>query len=195
MTKRTALFLTLMLPAVWATGSLTFNAPFAVYTDYKAKENHYIPSGWMGDYRDIRFNERWDKNPRSGNTAIRVQYSPTAQSGAGWAGIYWQNPANNWGSREGGYNLNGANMLVFWARGEKGDEKIADFRIGGIKGDFGDSAEASTGPIELTKNWTRYEIKLSNLELSNISGGFCWVANRDDNPEGATFYLDDIQYE
>jgi len=36
---------------------------------------------------------------------------------------------------------------------------------------------------------------LTDLDLSYISGGFCWVCGRMDNPSGITFYLDDISYE
>ena len=31
--------------------------------------------------------------------------------------------------------------------------------------------------------------------MSYIIGGFCWSANVDNNPEGATFYLDEIKFE
>jgi len=31
--------------------------------------------------------------------------------------------------------------------------------------------------------------------MSNIIGGFCWATNIDVNPEGATFYLDEIKFE
>lgn len=33
-----------------------------------------------------------------------------------------------------------------------------------------------------------------NLDLSHLIGGFFWAASKDDNPNGATFYLDDIKY-
>lgn len=174
-------------------GSL--NTPFTVYTDKLARGNHYIPSGWMGDYGDIKYNDGWTTNPHSGTSCVKIEYTGQVSQGARWAGIYWQNPANNWGSRQGGYDLTGATRLIFWARGEKGGEVIMEFKTGGITGEYSDSDSASIGPVELTKEWKQYTIDLTGKDLTYISGGFCWATNLDVNPEGATFYLDDIVYE
>src|SRR5687768_12272087 len=72
--------------------------PFYVYRNFRARENHFIPSGWMGDYGDIKFTDRWFFKDAKEDSVIRVEYSAQARQGAGWAGIYWQHPANNWGS-------------------------------------------------------------------------------------------------
>ncbi|MBI3252713.1 MAG: hypothetical protein HYZ52_05320, partial [Candidatus Omnitrophica bacterium] len=96
---------------------------FPIYTDAKSPDNHYVPSGWMGDYGDIQFDDSWATNPHGGSTAVKVSYSNKATQGARWAGVYWQNPPNNWGTRPGGYDLTGAKKLTFWARGEKGGER------------------------------------------------------------------------
>src|SRR6185295_16284279 len=112
-----------------------------------------------------------------------------------WAGVYWVFPGSNWGTRKGGYDLSGAHKLSFWARGEKGGEVIQEFKIGGIAGKFRDSDTAGIGPIELSTEWKRYEIELEGVDLSYISGGFCWSTNLDRNKDGCTFYLDDIVYE
>ncbi len=169
--------------------------PFRVYTDAKAPDNHFSPSGWMGDYGDLKINDKFVNNPYSGSTCIQIIYSNKAAQGARWGGIYWQNPANNWGSRPGGYDLTGAKKLTFWARGDKGGERIEEFKTGGISGEFGDSDVAAIGPVTLTKDWRQYTIDLEGKDLSSISGGFCWATNLDVNPEGAVFYLDDIQFE
>jgi hypothetical protein len=170
--------------------------PFFVYKEFRARENHFAPSGWMGDYGDLRIDDRFRPDgKKDGETVFKVTYSAESKQNNGWAGIYWQNPANNWGSRPGGYNLNGKTKLIFRAKGEKGGERIEEFKVGGLTGDYADSGSASIGPITLTKNWATYEIPLEGQELSSISGGFCWTANRDGNPTGATFYLDDIRYE
>ncbi|MCD6093959.1 MAG: hypothetical protein J7J51_04140, partial [Candidatus Omnitrophica bacterium] len=92
---------------------------FPVYTDISSSDNHFIPSGWMGDYGDITLDENWQDNPHSGETCIKISYSAEATQGNRWAGIYWQEPANNWGEVEGGFDLTGATKLTFWARGEK----------------------------------------------------------------------------
>ncbi|MDD5504425.1 MAG: hypothetical protein PHV77_03820 [Candidatus Omnitrophica bacterium] len=168
---------------------------FNIYTDKSSPGNHYIPSGWMGDFGDIKLNDRWMENSHSGTTCIRIEYVPRRSQGAGWMGIYWQNPANNWGSKKSGFDLTGAKQLSFYARGEKGGEIISEFKIGGISGEFSDSDSAGIGPAMLTQDWKKYEIDLKGKDLSHIIGGFCFSANSDDNPDGFIIYLDEIKYE
>ncbi len=168
---------------------------FNVYTDKTARDNHYIASGWMGDYGDLRLDEGWKENPHSGTTCIKIGYTAEQKQGAGWTGIYWQNPANNWGTKPGGYDISGASKLVFWVKGTKGGEMLSEVKIGGITGEYSDSDSASIGPITLTKEWKEYKIDLKGKDLSYISGGFCWSASAADNPEGFTIYFDDIYYE
>ena len=168
---------------------------FPIYGDAKSPDNHYIPSGWMGDFGDIKINDKFMTSAHSGSTCVQIVYTNAATQGARWAGIYWQNPPNNWGTRPGGYDLTGAKKLTFWARGEKGGERIEEFKIGGITGEYADSDVAGIGPVVLTTEWQQFTIDLEGKDLSSISGGFCWATNLDVNPDGATFYLDDIRYE
>ncbi len=168
-------------------------APFPVYTDRISSTNHYCPSGWMGDYGAITLDESCRIKPRSGKTCIKISYSAERTQGQGWAGIYWQNPPNNWGTVKGGYDLTGATKLEFWARGEKGGE-IAEFKMGGITGEYPDSDNASLGVVQLKRKWQKFEIDLKGLDLSYISGGFVWVTSANDNPQGCTIFLDDIIY-
>lgn len=168
---------------------------FPVYTDAKSPDNHYDPSGWMGDYSDIGMSQESFDNPHGGSTAIKITYRAKKSQGVGWAGVYWQNPSNNWGTKAGGYDLTGAKKVTFWARGEKGGERVEEFKIGGITGEYGDSDVAGIGPVELTQEWQEFVIDLDGKDLSSISGGFCWVASADANPDGFVIYLDDIKYE
>ncbi len=168
---------------------------FVVYRDKRYVKNHYISSGWMGDVGDIKFNDNCKDNPQSGYTCIEVGYTGNCSQNAGWAGVYWQNPANNWGMIKGGYDLTGAKKLTFWARGKEGGEVISEFKMGGITGEYSDSDSASIGPVELTNSWKQYTIDLEGMDLSYISGGFCWVISKIYNDQGCTFYLDEIKYE
>jgi hypothetical protein len=168
---------------------------FNVYTDAKALDNHYSPSGMMGDTWDIFVDEKSTTRPHSGASCIKVVYNKKASLGARWAGVYWQDPKANWGSIPGGFNLTGAKQLTFWARGEKGDEKIAQFKVGGMSAQYGDSDSASISNEILTTDWQKFTIDLAGKDLSVICGGFCFTANLDNNPEGAAFYLDDIRFE
>ena len=168
---------------------------FYVYNDKGDSRNHYAASGWMGDTKEIVYSDGWPKKPYSGSTCIKITYKAKSSEGEGWAGIYWQDPANNWGNTKGGFDLTGAKKLVFWVRGEKGGEIINDFFIGGIKGRYPDSCSISIGPIDLSKKWQQFEINLEGKDLSRIIGGFGWSTNSSSNPDGCTFYLDEIRYE
>ena len=92
--------------------------------------------------------------------------------------------------------------LTFWARGEKGGERI-EFFIAGVGHSppmpYPDSSprHPPAGTITtLTTSWQQFSIEgLSALNLSYVLGGFGWVASDTLNPGGAVFYLDDIEYE
>ncbi len=173
--------------------------PWFIYKAVWSPENHFIPSGWMGDLEDWAgdpkevFDDACTDTPYSGDTCVRITYSPGSK---GWSGIYWQFPENNWGKCLG-YDISSATKLTFLARGENGSEK-AEFKTGGISSPgkpFHDSfGPVSTDVIELTKEWKEYTINLSEQNLSMVIGGFCWVTDRYQNPEGCTIYLDEISF-
>lgn len=170
--------------------------PFAVYLDKGARENHYVPSGFMPNGNCISFDDSWGENCQSGKTCMRIKYDVAcSRKDQKWAGIYWLNPANNWGSKKGGFNLTGAQKLVFWAKGEKGGEQVEEITVGGITGDYPDTDKAVIGPIILTNEWQEYTVDLRGKDLSYISGGFSWSTNEEVNGDECTFYLDNIRYE
>lgn len=182
-------------PSVKPEGKKAENMPFYVYSDSRSAHNHFIPSGWMGDYGDLKFDGASKEDPYLGDTCVKILYSGKATQGARWAGIYWQNPANNWGTVDKGFDLSKATKLTFWARGAKGGERIEEFKVGGIMGEYSDSDTSGVGPVILNKEWTQYTIDLKGKDMTYIIGGFCWATNIDVNPEGATFYLDEIKFE
>ena len=170
--------------------------PFIVYSNKGTPANHYIPSGFMPDGKCLVFDDVWKENCQSGSSCIKIIFDVNcSKQGQKWAGIYWQNPAHNWGSKKGGFDLTGASKLSFWAKGEKGGERIEEFKMGGLTGDYPDSDSAMIGPVILTNEWKQYSIDLRGKDLSYISGGFAWAANVDVNPEACTFYLDELKYE
>jgi hypothetical protein len=169
--------------------------PFYVYKDGASKENHSYPSGWMGDYGDLRVNVKEMTNPHSAPSCIKISYNAKGKQGAGWAGIYWQQPANNWGTANAGYDLTGAKKLTFWCRGEKGNEVINEFKVGGIQGEYADTDVAGIGPVKLTTEWKQYSIDLTGKDLTRIAGLFCWATSGDENPDGFNMFLDDMVFE
>lgn len=186
--------------------------PFYVYKDGGYLHNHFSPSGYMGDVEDFKMDFYHKEMPFSGNTSIKIVYKNNEFKKLGWAGVYWLDPANNWGDKPGGYNLKDTDKLTFWARGEKGGEKISVFQMGGIISDYRDVGIRSIGPVILSRDWQQYTITREGLApklivfkgdpswvkemepLSRIIGGFCWVANMDQNQD-MIFYLDEIKYE
>ena len=164
--------------------------PFVVYADKGSAENHYSPSGWMGNTKAIKMDEGWSKDPHAGKTCCRFEFTGTDD----WGGVVWQDPANDWGDKPGGWNLTGAKKLTFWARGENGGEVVSfKFGILGADKQYYDSAGDGLDGVKLTKDWKKYEIDLGGKDLTRIKTGFVWSLAGQGKP--VVFYLDDIRYE
>lgn len=198
-----------------AVDSTMATLPLYVYSDGCDSRNSFQPSGWMGELSNLAEYDSTYKDPTeildelsteitpySGETCIRISYKSSIDQ---WGGIYWQFPVNNWGTYPG-YDISkslGENSIVkfsFWARGKEGGEK-AEFKTGGIKDNtlpYKDSygpISLPNNPITLTKEWKQYSLDLSDQDLSMIIGGFVWVTNYNQNPQGSTIYLDEILFE
>lgn len=168
---------------------------FPIYTHRTPRHTHYVPSGYMGD-SDLTMAGAYIPTAEGPEGAcVRVYYK--ANGPKGWAGVYWQDPANNWGEVAGkaGYDLRGAVKLSFWARGAEGGERVHEFRVGGIVGQYPDSDVASLSNVRLTREWKKYEIDLRKKDLRHVIGGFAFLVLEAENPGGMSFYLDDIMYE
>jgi len=161
-------------------------------------------AGWMGDgetfgERAITLVDGCTENPYTPPACVKIKYRVLPNSVDRWAGIYAQfnvRGQGNWGQRPG-RDLSGYNKLVFYAKGEQGGEMV-EFKAGGINAPgmpHKDSFEYTMGTIELKKEWTRYEMELSEEDLSSVIGAFCWVATARSNPNGLTFYIDSVTYE
>jgi hypothetical protein len=169
---------------------------FYIYANGSSPENNFYPFGYMGDVRALKVEQNNKDIVYSGSTSIKITYKPDENSGGAWSGVYWQQPANNWGDRGAGFNLSGANLLTFWARGEQGGEVVNNFIVGGISGKkYEDTDMRSIGPVELSTEWVKYSIDLSGADLSNIIGGFCVTFTKSSNPQGAVIFLDEIVFE
>ena len=173
--------------------------PLVIFGESAGASASYGPSGYMGDAESMKVKTGDISAPvvgstRTGTSSLLIEIVPKGREG--WSGLYWQTPANNWGKVKGaGYDLSAAQKLTFWARGEKGGERIAEVKIGGFIGPYPDTDLATMGPIKLTKEWTQYTIDLKGKDLRHIVGGFAFSVRRSDNPRGAVFYLDEIVFE
>jgi hypothetical protein len=193
----------------------------AVYDDIGSGGNHFVAQGQLPDGTSaVTMDTSCTNNPHSGATAIRCTFQAT---GNNWGGFYFMNGllvsnvampyfgdpvipgtsivVTNWA----GVNLADATTLTFWLRGERGNERI-QFFMGGVGWNpntdrhtnaYWDSTyrwPSANTVFTATKYWTKHTINVAALNLTNIMGGFGWVADSAHNPNGAVFYLDDIQY-
>ncbi|MCK5707121.1 MAG: hypothetical protein KAI43_05660 [Candidatus Aureabacteria bacterium] len=174
--------------------SESVDMPFWIYKDAASPKNHYVPSGWMGDHTDIKMVFGYTIKPQSGTSSIQFTYLAEDAQEEGWSGVYFQQPTNNWGDLNSGYDLSKAESFSFYVRGEKGGEVIKEFGLGGIIGKYSDSTYLKVEGITLSKEWTKITIPIEG-DLSFILGGFYWKIYKEQNPEGCIFYIDEVKYE
>ena len=192
-----------------------YHAAYDIYTDLSAAGNHFAHRAMMGD--GVAADESFTATVHSGATAIRSTFVLT---GLLWGGWYFQNgtlvgdqvkPEANWGTvPNAGIDLRGATKLTFYARGEKGGERVEFFAFGVGRNPTTGAAEApypdseakvticgrlkSPCFVRLDTTWRKYTIDLSGLDLSYVLGAFGWVTNAlNNNAHSIAFYLDDIQ--
>lgn len=192
-----------------------FHTRFPVYDDVSSAGNHFHAYGKIpSDAAAVTMDGSWADAPHSGATAIRCDFRV---EGSNFGGFFMQNgvltgaataPIPNFGTvPNAGINLVGAISLTFWVRGARGGERI-DFFVAGVgrNGETGQPLPNTPYPdssprwpalgslYTLTTAWQSVSIDVTGLDLSYVLGGFAWVASARDNPTGATFFLDDIQF-
>ncbi len=176
------LFLLPMLMGFSSAFAQTTVKPYDIFPNFAA-------SGYMGDNGNIRMVLRHPDAARPDSFCVKAYYTPGKN---GWAGVYWQSPADCWTDCKG-KNLAGRGFtkITVWVRGEKGGEQIK-FKSGQAGDSFGTDEETVT----LTKAWAQVTLDIKGLDLSNVAGAFCWVV--DSKAHGGapvTFYLDDARFE
>jgi hypothetical protein len=173
------------------------NLPFTV-------DSVFISSGYMCDGKDVVLVPGKPGDPtdcngqRASASAVgkchTITYTPAGTNK--WAGVYWQYPANNWGTSPGYLIPSGATKVSFQAKGVAGGEKVK-FIVGGIATGMphGDTVGA-TQVFTLTKNWAQYSISIGGQSYaSGVIGGFGWAMAATDAGAAANFSVDDIKWE
>ena len=84
---------------------------------------------------------------------------------------------------------------VFGIPGAQENELWDEFKSGGISGEFPDSYRAEAPIVTLTPEWQEYVIDLDGQDMTTVIGGFIFAVAKDKNPDGATFYLDEIRFQ
>lgn len=178
------------------------HAPFTV-TDY------FAPSGFMGDGSatdhtpkpvDMARDENCAARPANARgVCYRFAYTPLSHldGGVGWGGVYWQNPANNWGQDPPQRVTPNADRVAFYAAGQNGGEAVT-FLVGGLHATDPNGAPlpyadtlSTQKKIVLTNAMTRYEIPITDNSYTGVIGGFGFSI-AEVNGQGGTIYLDDI---
>jgi hypothetical protein len=167
-------------------------------------EAGFVASGWMGDGAQ---GNQYVTVVQSGDAghprAQRWQWKPGE---AGWLAVAYQYPANNWGSWPGkNWSRRGLQRITFWARGARtnGRLPVVEFKAGNGTDParrYQDSFARRLPPRPVPEQWTRIEIPLAGgaaapADLSSVITAFLFALSKYDNPDGATFYLDQIRYE
>jgi hypothetical protein len=127
---------------------------------------------------------------------------------ADWAGLYWQWPANNWGTEACKSVPPGATKVVFQAAGAVGGETVT-FEVGGIHGAVSADSFVSQSVVTLTTSWKQFSIPVKAPYPKGVCGAFAWTVQ---SPKpGATagiqrvtvgnttvdeiaFYVDDVRW-
>ena len=169
----------------------------------------FVSSGFMGDGNmagpitmvPAKTGDSTDCNGMRASTTASgschvITYAPPASGGMGRGGVYWQYPANNWGTKAGFAVPAGAKKVSFQAKGKVGGEKVT-FLAGGIMSagmTYTDSVKA-TATVTLTSSWAPYTIDLSGQSYSQVLGGFGWTMTSMDAGASGGFFVDDIQWQ
>ena len=167
--------------------------PLVVYAEADDAQT-YIPSGWMGNAKAMKLDPASKEQPKTGATCLRCEFNDTS----GWGAVAWQNPAQDWGDKRGGYDLSAAKRLVFDARGANGGEEVTfGFGTIGKEKRFHDTAKRSLGKVTLAPEWRQFEVKLDDVkspeDLTRIKTGFLFSVAASGKP--VVFYLDNIRWE
>jgi hypothetical protein len=179
-------------------------APFTV-SDY------YVPSGFMGDASvlgrsvkpmDLSYEHCRPRPVGAHGDCYRFVYTPVpiADGGVGWAGVYWQSPANNWGQDAPQKMQPNATRVAFFAAGGAGDEN-AMFLAAGLSATDADGAPLpyvdsfkAQQSVTLSAELTRYEIALpEGVGYDHVTGGFGFSLTAV-GPAAQTLFLDDVRW-
>ena len=159
-----------------------------------AVDDHYAVSGYIGDGAIPDAISHTTTCPqRAGEATGQCHHFTWVPAEIGWAGVFWQYPANNWGDtgQPGLAIAPGATGVSFYAWSDSGGESIS-FGAGMEDTDaFSILAPATV----LTDTPTRYTLALADVDYgSDVIGGFTW--NAGSSPAaGISFYVDDIQWQ
>lgn len=163
--------------------------PFFIYDEIDTS-GAYAATGFMGEVSPMYIRE-FLLDPDHPERGAVFQFSLSA--GQPWGGLVWQDPANNWGQWPGGFDLRGADRLVFDARGKR-DGTVVKVGLGlqQAENPYSDSGRIEKA-FTLSTSWESYEIDLEGVDLSRIFSGLVVVL--EGGEEEVVVELDRVRYE
>lgn len=182
-------WLTLMI----ITGAFLFPvaAGLAVYDELPLE---YLWSGYEGSNNGVSLNVDpfFESDPQTGSVCTKVTYDSSKEDNAG---LYILATGNTQRGPGTGLSIPDAQYLEFYAKGARGGEKVS-FGYGMPSSEDNPNADSSNyiQSITLTDRWERIAFDLKGKSLSHINGLFRFYVTKNDNPNGCTFYLDNINY-
>jgi hypothetical protein len=177
--------------------------PFAV-SDY------FVPSGFMGDVAETNGRKPLELfydgcRPRPAGArgnCYRFVYHPTPldAGGVGWAGVYWQSPANNWGQDRPQSVVPSARRVSFMASGGESAEDVTIF-VGGLSAVDADGLPlpyrdslSVTQTFTLTAEPTRYDVPIPDDASYDFVVGAFGFSLAGDGAASRALFLDDIAW-
>jgi hypothetical protein len=173
--------------------------PFAV-------DDHFVASGYTGAAIQGALTMTPQSNtddqtcagdrplPSAHGACHRLTYRTISGTGVvNWAGVVWLAHLDDWGMHPGVRVQQGARRVAFYAKGEKGGERVT-FGAGLTPAGPYEDEFAKELTVNLSVHWTRYELDLTGLQYDAVVGGFRWSAAQSQTGE-LSFQVDDIRWE
>jgi hypothetical protein len=184
-------FALLALIIIFLFGPLAVADDRVVYNEVPLNYNWAIYEGHEGG-QSLNVDTAFGGPTQNGDYCAKVVYDRNIESEAS---LYITATGDNKRGPNIGLNLAGAKQLVFYARGEDGNEKVTfgyGFEPNNIG--FADSSYPRKMEVLLKNYWQRYEYNIEDKNLSHINALFMFNVEKQYNPQGATFYIDNITY-
>jgi hypothetical protein len=161
--------------------------PFYVYRD--GEEQPYVASAFMGNQQALSVEVQQQAEVYAGKAALKITYTQDSD----WYGVGLVDPANDWGSILGGYDLSGAKSFTFWAKASQ-PNVTATIGFGLIGGDqpFPDTDKKAL-EVELQTSWKKYVISTHLLDLSCIRSGLTVFSSG--KGSGHEIFIDEVRFE
>ena len=187
---------------------------------------YFVPSGISGDVSDVAISfgseggHRFIYEPQGRGPHERGKSKYDAQghlndSVCGFAGCFWLNPANNWGTVEGGFDLRDFRPReVAWTARSLGEPIQVEFLVGsegqvwvdsdGEKPKWTEPEYANTlstfrlGQFPLEAEWKTYRMPLEDIsveQFKRVIAGFAWsITSGVEKDRKFEFEVKDIKY-